>query len=723
MGFGLVAGLASAGLASLAMAQDILFHSSMTDTQEYSQATDVLGYTVHVATPEEWNSYTTADFMRYNAIIIPDPTCGTVSEIDFFDATKAAWGPAIMGNIILIGTDPSFHASSRPGALTLIDDGVEFAAAGNGTGLYFALSCYYDAVASSTVDALSYFGTITVRGQLACYNDAHLVANSSALGRLDDAALSDWSCSVHEVFTGYPTTGLFGFEPLAIAEGATGDGQRDFADGSNGIPYIIVKGATPAGCGDGIYDPSVEEECDDGPLNGTPESSCSSSCKCLNGSIAPGFLGLNGADELCAWPDQLEHRVLVTYFPEYRQRYIDAILALEHGIFHGHPRKPLRVKWICPYGARNIILFRHIKQCRVKCHSIFTCVVVSGEFQPHPPSLDGLIDSFSTNSPCYLLYGGRKQQFRSNRYFVGRNFGVIVRVVHKLKRHYHHIGHIARFPYCLHPDKLRILRTEFVRVYGGHDCDLKHCSDRCPVFFAGCDSFGFLQFELFQGCLYLRIFHNSRDPKLRDWVIIISCVVFSGPTRVSDVPVSSTAESSSASSTTAGYLGSSKSEESSIISTTKTSTFVTTIATNISTSQVTDMTTTKDLPAADNFTVSVRSELELKWCAFFWGTILWGIFVRGTAFRDTFHGSIILGVIVRRVLIPNDRVFDQYTPISAVVIRTKLCALCRKLAHHQNCEPELANNDHHKSHRYHCHKPFYNADYGCYNDFRSDLDH
>lgn len=224
----------------------------------------------------------------YKAVIIPDPTCGTVSEIDFFDATKAAWGPAIMGNIILIGTDPSFHASSRPGALTLIDNAVKFSASGNGTGLYFALSCYYDSVAASTVEALSYFGTITVRGQLACYNDAHLVANSSALGSLDDSALSDWSCSVHEVFTSYPTTGLFGFEPLAIAEGATGDGQKDFADGSNGIPYIIVKGATPAGCGNGVWDPTLEEECDDGPLNGTPESFCSSSCKCLTGSITPG---------------------------------------------------------------------------------------------------------------------------------------------------------------------------------------------------------------------------------------------------------------------------------------------------------------------------------------------------------------------------------------------------------------------------------------------------
>lgn len=243
---------------------------------------------VHVASPEEWASYTTADFEKYKAIVIPDPACGAVNTIDFFDLTKAVWSPAVKGNIILIGTDPTFHSSTQPGALTLIDDAVLFSASGNGTGLYFALSCYYDSVDSSTVDSLSYFGTITVRGKLACYNDAHLVADSTALGTLDDAALSDWSCSVHEVFSSYPTTGLFGFVPLAIAQGATGDGQKDFADGSNGVPYIIVKGATPDGCGDGVWDASLEEECDDGPLNGTPDSSCSSSCKCLNGAVVPG---------------------------------------------------------------------------------------------------------------------------------------------------------------------------------------------------------------------------------------------------------------------------------------------------------------------------------------------------------------------------------------------------------------------------------------------------
>lgn len=283
-----LARLALASLAPLAMAaEDLLFYDTMT-YKEYERATTVLGLTAHIATPAEWNSMTTADFEAYKAIIIPDPNCGTIDMIDFLDLTKTVWGPAVMGNIILIGTDPTYHSSTRPGALTLIDDAVQFAASGNGTGFYLSLSCYYDSIDASTVNSLSYFGTITVRGRLACYNDAHLVADSEALGKLDDAALSNWSCSVHEVFTSFPTTGLFGFEPLAIAQGATGDGQKDFADGSSGIPYIIVKGATPAGCGDGKWDPDLEEECDEGPLNGTPESACSSSCKCLNGSVAPG---------------------------------------------------------------------------------------------------------------------------------------------------------------------------------------------------------------------------------------------------------------------------------------------------------------------------------------------------------------------------------------------------------------------------------------------------
>jgi len=236
---------------------------------------------------------TTDDFAKYKAIIIPDPNCGGLDRIDFLDDTKAVWSPAVTGNMILIGTDPTYHSSTRPGAISLIDDGVKFAAAGNGTGMYFSMSCYYDSQTESTVNSLSEFGTITCRGRLSCYNDAHLVANSSALNTVDDADLSNWSCSVHEVFSSYPTSGKYGFEPLAIAKGATGDGQKDFADGTSGIPYIISRGATPLGCGDGKVDPQFGEECDYGPANGGMDSLCSKSCKCLYGLTISGNCSTN----------------------------------------------------------------------------------------------------------------------------------------------------------------------------------------------------------------------------------------------------------------------------------------------------------------------------------------------------------------------------------------------------------------------------------------------
>lgn len=236
---------------------------------------------------------TTADFAKYKAIIVPDPNCGKEDKIKFLKDTKAVWSPAITGNIILIGTDPTFHSSFQPGALDLIDGSVRFAASGNGTGLYFSLSCYYDSQTTSIVDVLSEFGIFTVRGRLSCYNDAHLVANSSALGTVDDATLSNWSCSVHEVFSGYPTKGMNSFEPLAIAKGATGEGEKDFADGTSGIPYIISRGATPVGCGNGRTDSEFGEECDNGDDNGTPGSLCSKSCKCLFGMITPGECRIN----------------------------------------------------------------------------------------------------------------------------------------------------------------------------------------------------------------------------------------------------------------------------------------------------------------------------------------------------------------------------------------------------------------------------------------------
>lgn len=134
---------------------------------------------------------------------------------------------------------------------------------------------------SAKVESLSYFGDFTVRGNLACYDKAHIVASSPALGTLNDAALSSWSCSVHEAFSSYPSVGINGFQALAIAQDVIGVGSQTFGDKTIGLPYIISRGATPAGCGDGKWDASLNEECDDG--NTVSGDGCSASCKCESG--------------------------------------------------------------------------------------------------------------------------------------------------------------------------------------------------------------------------------------------------------------------------------------------------------------------------------------------------------------------------------------------------------------------------------------------------------
>lgn len=117
-------------------------------------------------------------------------------------------------------------------------------------------------------------------------------ASSPALYSLNDTALSNWGCSVHEAFSSYPTTGKTDFQALAIAQDVLGEGSQSFGDGSVGLPYIISHGATPAACGDGHWDEAYGEECDDG--NTLDGDGCSSSCKCES--------GLPNGDGTCAEP-------------------------------------------------------------------------------------------------------------------------------------------------------------------------------------------------------------------------------------------------------------------------------------------------------------------------------------------------------------------------------------------------------------------------------------
>jgi hypothetical protein len=207
-------------------------------------AASSLGYDVHVVSDATWGSLTAADFATYRAIIIGDPNCATgESPIDAAISNNSVWGPGLDGNVILIGTDPSFHSNivAEAGAQTLIEKAMAFVlsapiSAGK-TGAYISLGCSYHGVGTNLA-LLDYVGNggFTV-GDFGGYNDVHITAFHPALDGLTDEALSDWFNSIHSVFTDWDEAN---FEVLAIGEGL-GSVYTD-EDGSIGSPYILAKG-------------------------------------------------------------------------------------------------------------------------------------------------------------------------------------------------------------------------------------------------------------------------------------------------------------------------------------------------------------------------------------------------------------------------------------------------------------------------------------------------
>jgi hypothetical protein len=195
-------------------------------------------------------------FDSYRSIILGEPVCmgtnvnrgaGTpeyLSALNVLNATKTIWTPKVTGNVILEGVDNVFHSSYLTGALETITRGVAFSVADtNRTGMYYALGCYYDYVNPATnatlVTHLTGFGTFMTRNYPnQCFNDTHIVATHpifTAAPPMIDTNLAGWGCSTHEGFDVWPPT----FVVLAIA---LTNGAYTASDGSNGVPYILVRG-------------------------------------------------------------------------------------------------------------------------------------------------------------------------------------------------------------------------------------------------------------------------------------------------------------------------------------------------------------------------------------------------------------------------------------------------------------------------------------------------
>lgn len=232
------------------------------------------GFTPVVVTDAQWAAMTAPEFATYRALVLGDATCGGVGTGSFIDAAianRAVWSAVVNGNIIINGTDPVYHQGQ--GGITMTDAGIAFAGdIATKTGLYVSLSCYYHGTAPGTpIPVLDQFGAFSVTG-VGCYNSAHIVAAHPALAGMTDASLSNWSCSVHEAFDGFPGA----FLPLVIANGIS-TGAINFPDGSSGPPYVLARGEAviPVECGNGLL--QAPEECDDGNIVGG--DGCSPQCK------------------------------------------------------------------------------------------------------------------------------------------------------------------------------------------------------------------------------------------------------------------------------------------------------------------------------------------------------------------------------------------------------------------------------------------------------------
>ncbi len=193
------------------------------------------GKTPVVVDAATWSTMTAAQFDSYDAIVLGDPTCQLLGPEAPATANAAVWSSVVDGNVIIIGTDETFHEGQ--GGAQLMEKAAAFTVAEAGkTGAYISLSCYYHDTAPGTpVPLLSGFGSFTATG-VGCFNDSHIVATHPALSGLTDATLSNWSCSVHEAFDSWPVS----FEVLAIAEGI--GSVFTAPDGTVGTPYILARG-------------------------------------------------------------------------------------------------------------------------------------------------------------------------------------------------------------------------------------------------------------------------------------------------------------------------------------------------------------------------------------------------------------------------------------------------------------------------------------------------
>lgn len=242
----------------------LILESSVSGGASSPEATEAIsaGFTVTLVDDATWAAMTAAQFADYQLIIVGDPTCGSVPAVVGANKENLAaavmardGGNAVVGNRIVVGTDPVFHltaGATGDGGRKVIETGIRFAGAREGaTGLYLSTTCGdpdYDG--DGRPDALELLGLLTSatdnwteNTSPPCGGSASLISNAAQFATLTSAHLQGWNCSVHQTYPTFPTD----WSPLALATDAETTPvcgtDVDTSAAVCGEAYILIAGA------------------------------------------------------------------------------------------------------------------------------------------------------------------------------------------------------------------------------------------------------------------------------------------------------------------------------------------------------------------------------------------------------------------------------------------------------------------------------------------------
>jgi RHS repeat-associated protein len=260
-----VASVAHAPAAKAATSGSVLILASSVNggsSSAEAEAATADGYTPVMETASAWDAMTSvtafaAAFAGYKAVIIGDPSATTCSSTPDSDAlgNKADWGPAISGNVAVLGTAPALAGSA---GTALMQAAIAYAAsASSGTGLYISLNCDYAGTSfsgdASLLDGLS-GGGFTATGHLTGAGPACTDSGTVNTWEAQDAAgfagftsaslaASSWgstACPVQESFSSWPAN----FTPVAYDTAAT-PASYTASDGVSGQAYVLLGTPSP----------------------------------------------------------------------------------------------------------------------------------------------------------------------------------------------------------------------------------------------------------------------------------------------------------------------------------------------------------------------------------------------------------------------------------------------------------------------------------------------